>query len=62
MDEPPFLLVTEHLPNCDIKNYLNKSEAKEKLPFDKLIRIAENVSQNIKSNFILLIIHSCIVI
>ena len=47
MDEPPFLLVTEYLPNGDMKNYLKKPEAKEKLSFDKLIRIAENVSQTI---------------
>ena len=45
MDEPPFLLVTEYLPNGDMKNYLKKAEAKEKLPFDKLIRISENVSK-----------------
>ena len=47
MDELPFLIVTEHLPNGDLKSYLRKAEDKEKLPFDKLIRIAENVSQTI---------------
>ena len=44
VDEPPFLLVTEFLPHGDMKDYLKKPEAKENLTFDKLVRIAENVS------------------
>ena len=44
VDEAPFLLVTEYLPNGDMKNYLKKTEAKENLTFDKLVRISENVS------------------
>ena len=44
MDEPPFLLITEFLSKGDLKNYLKKPEAKEKLPFDKLILISANVS------------------
>ena len=43
MDEPPFLLVTEFLPFGDLKGYLKKPEAKEKLDFDKLILISANV-------------------
>ena len=44
VDEAPFLLVTEYLPHGDMKNYLKKTEAKENLTFDKLVRISENVS------------------
>ena len=49
VEDPPFLLVTEFLPHGDMKNYLKKAEAKENLPFDKLIRISENVSSNVFS-------------
>ena len=45
MDEAPFLLVTEFLPNGDLKGYFKKTEeAKKNLTFDKLILISGNVS------------------
>ena len=34
-----------------MKNYLKKPEAKEKLDFDKLVRIAENVSNHISNSY-----------
>ena len=43
VEKTPFQLVTEFLENGDLKAYLKKNEAKEKLTFEKLIRISENV-------------------
>jgi hypothetical protein len=56
VDEPPFLLITEFLPNGDLKGYLKKPEAKENLPFDKLIMICANVSSVIRCLPLLIII------
>ena len=53
VETTPFLLVTELLENGDLKNYLKKEEAKQKLTFDKLVRISENVRFKIMSKDIL---------
>ena len=44
IDDPPFLIVTEFLENGDLRNFLKRGDAKERLNFDKLVRISENVS------------------